>query len=261
MATTVVFPYAKINIGLHVLNKRPDGYHNIRTLFYPTHLKDVLEVTDGQPTDSPVRLYTYGLPIPGEAEDNLCVRAYNLLAKDYPLTPVCLHLYKQIPAGAGLGGGSSDAAFCLMALNKHFQLQLLCETLKTYGALLGSDVPFFLQSLLDPQPFLASGRGESLTPYSLDLSEYHIVLRIPPVQVSTARAYASLTLKEHPVPLEALLARPVTQWRDVVANDFEPSVFAQYPLIASYKEELYQQGAVYAAMTGSGAAVYGIFHN
>lgn len=261
MATTVVFPYAKINIGLHVLNKRPDGYHNIETLFYPTHLKDVLEVTDSECTDCPVKLYTYGIPIPGDKSENLCVKAYHLLSQDYPLQAVSIHLCKQIPIGAGLGGGSADAAFCLQALNNHFHLDLSIEQLQSYAAQLGSDVPFFIQDSANPQAFMATGRGECLKPSSLDLSEYKIVLRFPPVQVSTAQAYASLVLKEHKVSLEDLLTRPVSQWRDVVVNDFEPTIFAKYNLIASYKEELYNQGAVYAAMTGSGSAVYGIFRN
>lgn len=258
MATTVVYPYAKINVGLHVLEKRADGFHNIETLFVPHKLCDILEITDARKTDKDVRLFLYGLPVPGSDSENLCVKAYRLLAQKYKLTPVDIHLYKQIPPGAGLGGGSSDAAFCIQLLDKHFSLGLTRQEKHHYAMQMGSDVPFFLQSA-PFMPYMATGRGDVLTPFSVDLSEYHIELRFPKVWISTSHAYEGLRLKKHNTALKDLLLQPIDSWKYIIENDFEETVFEKHPQIEQYKTALYTEGAVYASMTGSGSAVFGLF--
>lgn len=258
MATTVVYPCSKINIGLHVLEKRTDGYHNIETLLFPHSLCDILEITDAPDSPEDVRLFIYGNSIPGPVTSNLCVKAYRLLAELHPLSPVDIHLYKQIPAGTGLGGGSSDGAFTLQLLNRHFSLGLTQEALHSFAAQLGSDVPFFIQQppLL---PALATGKGDVLEPFPLDLSPYRVELRFPPLSVSTAEAYANVRPRLQRMALRDLLEQPVDTWKFVVENDFEETVFEKYPLIRQYKQELYREGAVYASMTGSGSAVFGLF--
>ncbi|HNR27369.1 MAG TPA: 4-(cytidine 5'-diphospho)-2-C-methyl-D-erythritol kinase [Bacteroidales bacterium] len=258
MATTVAYPFSKINMGLHVLEKRADGYHNIETLFFPHSLSDILEITDvpGAPQD--VQLFLYGLPVTGPYDANLCVKAYRLLAERYKLPPVHIHLYKQIPPGSGLGGGSSDAAACLQILNKHYDLGLRHEELLSHAIRLGSDVPFFIQST-PPLPYFASGKGEVLEPFSLDLSAYRIELRFPPVVISTAEAYTAIKPDSNRVPLRDLLRQPVDTWRDAIRNDFETFVFQKYPGTIQYKQSLYEEGAMYASMTGSGSAFFGLF--
>ncbi len=258
MATTVVYPCSKINIGLHVLQKRDDGFHDIETLFVPHALSDVLEVTDAPEAAENVKLFLYGLPLPGPLMSNLCIRAYNLLSEHFHMTPVEIHLYKQIPAGTGLGGGSSDGAYCLQLLNRHFTLGLSQPELHSFALQLGSDVPFFIQ-----QPplsmCLASGRGDILEPFAMDLSQYRIELRFPPVSVSTAEAYSGVVPDNNRVSLRDLLLQPIDTWKYVIENDFEATIFKKYPQIEQYKQMLYQEGAVFASMTGSGSAVYGLF--
>ncbi|MDD4257060.1 MAG: 4-(cytidine 5'-diphospho)-2-C-methyl-D-erythritol kinase [Bacteroidales bacterium] len=258
MSTSVVYPYAKINIGLHVIEKRADGYHNIETVFYPVSMHDILEVTDAPEAGRDAALFTYGLDIPGDPYGNLCMKAYRLLAADFPLTPVEIHLYKNIPMGAGLGGGSSDAAFCIQLLNKHFGLNLTHAQLMHYALQLGSDVPFFLQPL-PPAAYLAGGRGDLLTPIPLSLSNYRIELRFPPVSVFTAEAYAGMVPQRRDVGLRERLLQPIDTWKCIISNDFETTIFEKFPVIRSYKEALYDEGAVYASMTGSGSAVFGLF--
>ncbi len=258
MATTVVYPYSKINVGLHVLGKRADGYHDIETLFVPHKLCDILEISDARGKDRNVRLFMYGLPLPGPESENLCVKAYRLIARDFDISPVDIHLYKQIPPGTGLGGGSSDAAFCLQLLNKHFSLGLTITQMHHYALQLGSDVPFFLQST-PYEPYLATGRGDVLTPFDPDLTRYRIEVRFPPVSVSTAMAYGGLRLKKHNTALKDLLMQPIDLWKYIVENDFEETVFEKHPQIEEYKTALYTEGAVFASMTGSGSAVFGLF--
>ena len=248
----VVFPHCKINLGLRVLRKRADGYHDLDTCFYPVAWTDVLEIIEW-PT---LTFTTAGLPIPGSAESNLCLRAYHLLAKAHRLPNVHIHLHKILPLGAGLGGGSADGAFVLKALNEKFELGLSVEQLAGYAAQLGSDCAFFVHSV----PMMGRERGDMLSLVQVSLKGFFVVLVKPPIHVSTAEAYAGIQPAEPTQPLEQLLTqRPLAQWRDAVLNDFEVPIFKKYPAINAIKQQLYQHGAVYASMSGSGSAVFGIF--
>ena len=253
----IVYPHAKINIGLSVIGKRPDGFHNIETVFYPIQLLDTLEIEpSGTGTTEKIVFTCDGIVLPDDGlKNNLCCKAYHLLDADYRLPPVSIHLHKLIPVGAGLGGGSSDAAYTLKALNVLFQLQIPFEKLAEYASRLGSDCAFFLQS----NPAFGAGKGDILEPISLPLDEYHIVLVKPPVFVSTADAYACVVPQKTTYRLPELLQNPVDEWRHTVFNDFEASVFQKFPETGRIKERLYLEGAVYAAMSGSGSCVYGIF--
>lgn len=248
----VSFPPCKINLGLTVLRKRPDGYHNIATCFYPVPWTDVLEVI-------PANEFSFtssGLSIPGTAESNLCLKAYALLKKDFALKPVKIHLHKIIPMGAGLGGGSSDAAYTLRMLNDIFDLKLSSERLQQYAAQLGSDCSFFINN----KPMLGTGRGEILSQISLDLKGKFIVIVKPEVHVSTAEAYAGIIPHQSTLNLaEFLETKPLPLWKENIINDFEDSVFKNHPEIQHVKEKLYSHGAVYAAMSGSGSSVFGLF--
>jgi len=247
----VTFPPCKINLGLGVIRKREDKYHDIETCFYPIPLTDVLEVLPA----TTVSFEISGNAIPGDASDNLCLKAYRLLQKDFDLPPVKIFLHKVIPSGAGLGGGSSDGAHTLRLLNEVFGLRLSAEKLKEYALQLGSDCPFFIED----RPMLGSGRGEELKPVSVDLSGKFIVLVKPDVHVSTAEAYGGVTPAVPQMPVKDILQKRVVDWKDVLKNDFETSVFAKYPQIGAIKEKFYQHGALYASMSGSGSAVFGIF--
>jgi len=246
------FPSAKINLGLYVTEKRADGYHNIETLFVPIALRDVLEVIPS--TEFSFQLY--GLSVAGETSDNLCVRAYQLLCEEFKLPPVKIYLYKNIPTGAGLGGGSSDGAAMLMLLNELFSLQLSTAQLENYAARLGCDCPFFVHH----KPMFATGRGEILKAApDFNLPNCWIVLIKPPVFVSTAEAYSNIVPKFPCRPLLETLAEPFEKWKNELTNDFENSVFARYPLLAQIKKQCYDCGASYAAMSGSGSAIFGLF--
>lgn len=248
----ITYPNPKLNIGLNILRKREDGYHDIDTLMVPyTGMRDVLEIV---PSDE-LRMTLYGIPVDGDPMDNLCVRAWTLLAEDFNIAPVAIYLYKNIPSGAGLGGGSADASFTLLMLNEIFSLGLDNETLARYAARLGSDCPFFIFN----RPMLCRGRGEVMTPFELDLSGYDIEVKVPDVHVSTREAYAGVTPGLPARPLETLLALPAGQWRGAVVNDFEPGIFAAHPQLAAIKEDMYRRGAVYASMSGSGSSIFGIF--
>jgi|SRR5690606_11826367 len=247
----VVFPNAKINIGLQVLNRREDGYHNLETVFYPLKLHDVLEVVEA----NSVQFTASGIAIPGDGQDNLCLKAYRLLQKAYDLPPVHIYLHKVIPIGAGLGGGSADAAFLLKLLNTQFGLGLGEGELIGYARQLGADCPFFIRNA----PVLATGIGDAFSEVKVDLSPYHLVLVKPDVHVSTATAYGSVRPQEVSRQLASAISRPVETWKETIFNDFETGIFAQYPEIAAVKALLYENGAVYAAMSGSGSAVYGLF--
>ncbi|HTL07305.1 MAG TPA: 4-(cytidine 5'-diphospho)-2-C-methyl-D-erythritol kinase [Chitinophagaceae bacterium] len=254
----VVFPNCKINLGLQVLQKRTDGYHDLSTIFYPVPLKDVLEIVPGAALPAPA-MHMYGLPINGDTADNLCLRAWQLLKADHPLLPAPqVHLLKNIPMGAGLGGGSADGAFMLLLLNQQYRLELNTQQLMQYALQLGSDCPFFILN----QPALGGGRGEALSPLPLRLTGYTLLLANPGIHVSTAWAFAQLAGRETAatrVSLREAVERPITEWKELLTNDFEAAVFAAQPAIAREKEEMYALGALYAAMSGSGSAVYGIF--
>ncbi|MCQ2076221.1 MAG: 4-(cytidine 5'-diphospho)-2-C-methyl-D-erythritol kinase [Bacteroidaceae bacterium] len=247
----IVYPNAKINIGLNVTERRPDGYHNLETIFYPIELLDVIEITDSQQFSIKVT----GTVLDNTPEDNLVTKAYRLLEREYDLPPVCIHLHKHIPTGAGLGGGSSDAAFTLKALNTKYQLGLDIVSLEKYASQLGADCAFFINN----QPVLATGIGNIFSPISLSLKGKTIILIKPDVFVSTADAYRHVIPKMPEVSLAELVKKPLKDWKDCVENDFERSVFLKYPEIAAIKDLLYDIGAEYASMSGSGSAVYGIF--
>lgn len=247
----VAFPPCKINLGLRIISKRPDGYHNLETCFYPVPWTDVLEIIR---SDS-FSFTQSGLPIPGQEADNLCVRAYRMLQEEFQLAPIKMHLHKVLPTGAGLGGGSSDAAYTLRLLNQLFELGLATEQLNDYAAQLGSDCSFFIQD----KPMLGSGRGEILSPCPVTLAGLYLVLVKPEVHVSTAEAYEKVKPAKPDQFLTNVLDSPVTSWKNILLNDFEDSVFEKYPIIRKIKSDLYDAGALYASMSGSGASVYGLF--
>lgn len=248
----IFFPNCKINLGLKILRKREDGYHDLETIFYPLAIKDVLEISRSEQPGFTV----YGLPIPGDSNSNLCIKAYELLKKDFPTLPfVDIHLYKHIPIGAGLGGGSSDGASMLLLLNKQFQLQLSNEQLLHYAAQLGSDCPFFIVNT----PCIGGGRGEVLEPIALDLSGYTIVLIDPQLHISTARAFALCTPTPSGPSIKDVIQLPVSSWPGQLINDFEEPVFRLHPHLRDIKTLFYAQGASYAALTGSGSSLFGIF--
>ncbi|HOX83330.1 MAG TPA: 4-(cytidine 5'-diphospho)-2-C-methyl-D-erythritol kinase [Chryseolinea sp.] len=248
----VSFPPCKINLGLNILNKRPDGYHNLETCFYPVPWTDILEIIPGET----LTFSSSGNSIPGKADENLCLKAYHLLRNDYSLDPVKIHLHKMIPTGAGLGGGSSDAAHTLRLLNSIFQLNISKEKLMHYASKLGSDCAFFIQD----KPMFGSGRGEVLTTVDISLKGKFLILVKPDIHVSTLDAYSNVNPCQPEVSLQnTLMTNPVSRWKDVVRNDFEESVFKKFPEIQSIKEKMYSLGAVYASMSGSGSTVFGIF--
>ena len=247
----LLYPNAKLNLGLDIVEKRPDGFHNIETLFIPCDLRDILEIVPSDTLD----MYQYGISYDGDPMDNLCVRAWKVLNERYGIPPVSIYLYKKIPVGAGLGGGSSDASHTLLALNEMFSLDLNLEELAELAALLGSDCPFFIYNT----PMLASGRGEILTPFDIDLSKWRIEIITPDIFVSTREAYAGVRPKKPEIPLEKILRSPVQEWRSHLKNDFEESVFAAHPQLAAEKQALYERGAVYASMSGSGSSLFGLF--
>jgi len=249
----ISFPNAKINIGLNVVSKRPDGYHNLETVFYPVQLSDALEIIP-----SNVREFSFsGIEITGNLEHNLVVKAYELLKKDYNLPLVKLHLHKAVPFGAGLGGGSSDAAFTIKMLNELFDLKIPVIKLKEYAAKIGADCPFFIEN----KPAFATGIGDLLQPVSLDLSEYVIVILKPDVSVSTPDAYRNIIPSDPGFSLKDIEKLPIEEWKGVIKNDFEKTVFQKYPEIEKLKKNMYDNGAVYASMSGSGSAVFGIFRH
>lgn len=247
-----VFPNCKINLGLFVVERRPDGYHNLETLFLPVPLCDEL-------TLEPAERFSFeqnGILLDNAPLDNLVVKAHHLLAEQYPhVENVAISLKKNIPFGAGLGGGSSDAAFTLTALNELFSLGCSYEELEGYAAKIGADCAFFVQN----RAAYATGIGDILEPVDFDLSDYHFVLLKPSDHVSTKEAYSGIKPTPSKVDLRQAVKEPVERWKETVVNDFEASVFPGHPRIEFLKNFLYQQGALYASMTGSGAAVFGLF--
>lgn len=252
----ILFSPAKINIGLQILEKREDGFHNLRSIMYPVGLCDVLEIRECKEGSPPFRLSQTGILIDSDLEHHLVTKAWRLLSLERALPPVSLHLHKQIPVGAGLGGGSSNASTVLKALNQRIPLSLSLESLEVLAGRLGSDCPFFLHK----GPMLMEGRGEVLSPARLKLEEsIYLVLLFPGIHVSTADAYARVQPRIPDVALETLVSIPVDHWKETLKNDFEETVFALYPMIRELKEALYQHGALYASMSGSGSAIYGLF--
>lgn len=245
------FPNAKINIGLNITEKRLDGFHNLETVFLPVGWSDALEFV----VADEVHFSTSGIVISGNTESNLVMKAYRLLQKDFGLPCLKIHLHKEIPFGAGLGGGSADGAFMLSLLNKWFELNLSEEELEQYAARLGSDCAFFIRN----KPVFASGRGEIMEPVQLALNGLFILLVKPPVEVATGKAFQSVVPKKPDISLRTLIKLPVQEWKDKVINQFELSVFQQYPEIGNVKQSLYDLGAVYASMSGSGSCVFGLF--
>jgi 4-diphosphocytidyl-2-C-methyl-D-erythritol kinase len=250
----IVFPNAKINIGLNVVEKRPDGFHNIESIFYPVlELFDVLEVI----VSDELKFTSSGISIPGKNQDNLCLKAYHLIKADFDVAPVHIHLHKVIPIGAGLGGGSADAAFTLKVLNQLFGLKLTDEQLIDYARKLGSDCAFFIKN----QPVYAFGKGDEFEPIALDLSKFDIKIEYPNIHVGTAEAYAGVHPKKSVTSVKEIIQLPISEWKNELKNDFEDSIFPNHPQIKVLKEEFYSEGALYASMTGSGSAVFGVFEN
>ena len=251
----ITYPNAKINLGLNIVEKRPDGYHNLETVFYPINLQDALEVTTLE-EQGDYTLVTSGTPIEGEPENNLVVKAYKLLKEDFPELPaIDIHMYKHIPTGAGLGGGSSDAAFMIKLLNEKFKLKISVEKMEEYAAKLGADCAFFIQN----KPVFASGIGNIFESIELSLKGYYLVLVKPDIFVSTKDAFALIKPQKPSKSLKEIIRMPVETWRAMMKNDFEESVFQKYPEIAAIKDKLYDMGAIYASMSGSGSSVFGIF--
>jgi len=251
----ISFPNCKINLGLSITGKFSDGYHRLETVIYPLLFSDILEVIPS--VEGTNELTVSGIPLPGKTDENLCLKAWKQLNEVYNIGAVEMHLHKIVPAGAGLGGGSADAAFTLKILNEIFRLQLTETVLTGFAARLGMDCPFFIVN----SPALATGRGEILEPVDINLSGYHIAVVKPDIHISTAEAYSGVKPAEKPIPLGRLIREPVEKWKNLLVNDFESSVFGLYPVIRKIKEKLYGTGAVYAAMSGSGSAVYGLFEN
>ncbi|MES1215472.1 MAG: 4-(cytidine 5'-diphospho)-2-C-methyl-D-erythritol kinase [Bacteroidota bacterium] len=259
----IVFPNCKINLGLHITGKRDDGYHNLETVFYPVKLYDVLEIIRKENTKTDTgavyqaSFSSTGIVATEIPENNICLKAYLLLKKDFPdrVSAVEFHLHKTIPIGAGLGGGSADGAFTLMLLNQKFSLDLSEEQLIQYAVQLGSDCPFFIIN----KPCFATGRGEILQAISIDLSAYKILLVNPQIHISTKEAFEKLNPATPVKSIKEIIQQPVITWKEELKNDFEKSVFEKFPEVETVKKQLYNAGAVYASMSGSGSTVYGIF--
>jgi 4-diphosphocytidyl-2-C-methyl-D-erythritol kinase len=251
----IVFPNCKINLGLHVVRKRQDGFHDLETIFYPVPLCDALEIIRVPDNAGETPITVTGLDIDNNPMENISLKAYYLLKKDFDLPVVKIHLHKVIPVGAGLGGGSSDGAFTLLLLNKKFNLKISEELLMAYALKLGSDCPFFIRNKV----CYATQRGEALQPMQLDLSSYKLVLINPGIHINTGWAFSQIRPKENRTSLLEIIQQPITNWKNNLANDFEAVIFEQHPSIKQIKEKLYQNGAVYASMSGSGSSIYGLF--
>ena len=254
----VSFPNAKINIGLNIIGKRADGFHNLETVFFPIAVKDAVEIIEGNGVSTDVEFSGTGNSINVPDHKNLCVKAYHLLHKDFAqIPPVKIHLHKNIPMGAGLGGGSADASAILLLLNQKFKLNISTDKLLEYALQLGSDCPFFILN----KPCFATGRGEILQEINLDLSPYKIMIVHPGIHVNTGEAFAELNSNNFSPAGELMtqIKQDISLWKNIIKNDFEVSVFKKHSAIKDIKEKMYSEGAVYSAMSGSGSAVFGIF--
>lgn len=248
------FPNAKINLGLNITAKRADGYHNIESCFYPIPLKDALEIIPSKE----LKFSSTGIPIPGNSDDNLVIKAYHLIKSDYDIPAVEIILHKNIPMGAGMGGGSADGAFMLSLLNDYFNLKISNEKLEAYAIKLGSDCPFFIEN----KPKLVSGRGEIFEDTSIDLSGYYLGLVFPAIHISTAEAYNGIKpLNAETSIKESIENHPIEEWKIILKNDFEKEIFRNHPELQTIKRNFYDEGAVYASMTGSGSTIFGIYKN
>lgn len=248
----ILFPNAKINLGLAITEKRQDGYHNIESVFYPIPLYDTLEIIKSDE----FKFKLYGLTIEGDLEHNLCYKAYQLLKKDFNIPAVQLILHKNIPMGAGLGGGSSDAAFTIMGLNKIFNLNLTNTILMSYASNIGSDCSFFIQNT----PCFAELKGENLTPIEINLSNYYLKLIKPSIHISTAKAYQNIKPQKTTISFKQIIEeKTVEEWKNYLYNDFEKQAFIDFPILKAIKQQMYDEGALFAGMTGSGSAIFGIY--
>lgn len=247
----ICFPNAKINLGLNIVGKRADGYHNIETVFYPVPVKDALEIVPS----GTLTFNQTGIPVDAPPEKNLVMKAYHLLKAQYELPPVTIHLVKNIPFGAGLGGGSADAACMLKLINDFCQLELPPESLENMASLLGADCAFFIRNA----PVFASGTGNIFEPVEISLKGYYLGVIKPDIAVSTPEAYSLAKPSTPAVSLKKIIRQPVEEWKACMVNDFEKSVFAKHPVIGAIKEALYEKGAAYASMSGSGSSVFGLF--
>lgn len=251
----LTFPNAKINIGLYVTERRPDGYHNLETVFYPIPLQDVLETKPLKGLDAPYVLQVVGAENIGPSDKNLVVRVYRSLAEEFHLPALDIYLHKRIPTGAGLGGGSSDAAYMMKMLNEEYELGLTDKAMEQRLADFGADCPFFVRE----EPTLATGIGNIFSPINISLKGLTLLLVKPDTFVSTREAYSGIAPKQPEINLREALANPISTWRHTVSNDFERSVFATHPHLAAIKQTLYDMGAIYAAMSGSGSTLFGLF--
>lgn len=252
----IVFPPCKINIGLHITGKRPDGYHDLESIFFPVPLTDALEVieTNGVPPGSHM-FSSSGLNVPGDPESNLVIKALRLVQARYTLPSLAVHLHKVIPTGAGLGGGSSDGVMMLHLLNRKFLLGMSTAELMEHAVQLGSDCPFFVEST----PAYVTGRGEHLESIELNLAGCWLLLIHPGIHISTAEAFGMIQPKTLSGLLKDYVRLPVEQWKGHIFNDFEQPLVERHPLVGQLRDSLYEAGAMYAAMSGSGSAVYGLF--
>ena len=249
----ICFPNAKINLGLNIISKREDGYHNIETAFYPISVSDALEIV---PASGDKGTFNQsGIPMDGSLENNLVIKALRILQCRYEIPEIDIYLRKNIPFGAGLGGGSSDASFMLKLVNHFAELKLDNEQLKDLAALIGADCPFFIENL----PVFAEGTGNVFSPVALSLKGYHLILIRPDIHIATKDAYARVQPRKPKQSVKEIICQPVNTWKEVLVNDFEPGIFAIHPEIREIKNRLYDSGAVYASMSGSGSAVFGIF--
>jgi 4-diphosphocytidyl-2-C-methyl-D-erythritol kinase len=248
------FPNAKINIGLNILEKRTDGFHNIETIFYPIPLSDGLEITHSD-TKTKYQFSSSGIPINIEDKDNIVCKAFELLRSKHHIPPTKIHLHKNIPFGAGLGGGSSDAAFIIKMLNDQYKLGIPAKYMKSLAGELGSDCPFFINN----KPVFAEGKGNVFTACNINLSGYFILLIKPDIHIGTPEAYANTKPSIPKQSLKSLIKEPIDNWKNSIFNDFENSIFPNHPELATIKSELYEMGAIYASMSGSGSTIFGLF--
>ncbi len=248
----ILFPNAKINIGLYITEKRTDGFHNLESCFFPIEWQDILEII---PTKTKSTFSSTGIEIPGNPDSNICLQAFELLKQEFQIPEVQIHLHKQIPIGAGLGGGSSDGAFMIKGLNDLFDLKLSNDRLKDFARQLGSDCAFFI----DNKPVFANEKGDQFSIIESPLSGHYLYLIYPETHISTAEAYANIKPQAAPVDLKEVISLPTDHWKDMINNDFENSIFPNHPHLEELKSHFYEMGAIYASMSGSGSTVYGIF--